>query len=153
MGIEDFFDISQSEMDSAVEAISKYARQDGRVCICGHTMKSHSDGTYTQGILKCGALKDTCSCRAPRAVVESSNGRYFLKKTRGSGGFHALTQGIYAAVNAGHEITWIGESRCDKCNKEAKTTPCVMRNDGKLAPQEIDTGIYALLCTECRATL
>lgn len=153
MGIEDFFDVSQSEVDGAVEAIARYAKQDGRICVCGHTMKSHSDGTYTQGVLKCSALKDTCSCRSPRAVVESSNGRYFLKKTHGSGGFHALVQGIDAAIKAGHTVEWIGEQKCDRCNKQGKTAPCVMRQDGRLAPSEFDTGIYALLCDTCRTEL
>ena len=153
MGIEDFFAISQNEVDNAIETIAKYSRQDGRVCLCGHTMKSHSDGTYTQGVLKCQGLKDTCSCRAPRAVVESSNGRYFLKKTHGSGGFHALTQGIDAAIKAGYEVTWIGEPKCDKCGTVGKTTPCVMRQDGRIAPDEFDTGVYALLCLTCRSEL
>lgn len=153
MGIEDFFDLSQDEVDGAIEMVAKYSKQDGRVCICGHTMKAHSDGTYTQGILKCQALKATCSCRTPRAVVESSNGRYFLKKTHGSGGFHALTQGIDAVIKAGHTVEWIGTPKCDKCGTEGKTSPCVMRQDGRLAPDDFDTGVYALLCTECRSSL
>ena len=149
MSAFDFLDVSEDEAKEAFEQVERYGNRDGRICICGHSMKFHAFISH-RGVHKCNAQKQSCPCRTPRAVLESSNTRVFIRKTHGAGGLHALTQGIIAAQKLGAEIEWLIEQKCDKCNAEVAVAPVPVTQDGRVANDA--TGWDKMLCRECRAT-
>ena len=147
MSAFDFLDLSEDEANEAFEQVEKYGNRDGRICICGHTMKFHAFISH-RGVYKCNAQKQTCPCRNPRAVLESSNTRVFIRKTHGAGGLHALTQGITAALKVGATVEWLIDQQCDKCGKETAVAPAPVTQDGRVASEA--TGWDKMLCRECR---
>jgi hypothetical protein len=137
----DFFDFSEEEAVKQARLFEsdKYDR-DGRVCLCGHPMKRHA-------FTKCSPSRLICPCKKARPVLETSDTRVFLRKTRGSGTGHALAQGILAAKGK-HEITWLVEMKCDKCGTEGKVSPVAVSQQGSIMDEA--TGFDALLCQKCR---
>jgi hypothetical protein len=141
----DFFDFSEEEAEQQAREFEsdKYDR-DGRICICGHPMKRH---TSFNGMTTCSPSRLICPCKKSRPVIESSDTRVFLRKTRGSGSSHALAQGILAARGK-HEITWLIEMKCDKCGAEGKISPVAVSQAGIIKDEP--TGFDVLLCQKCR---
>jgi hypothetical protein len=145
--VYEFLDISEDEATQALEKVDKYGNRDGRICICGHSLKFHSF-LESRGVHVCNALKQACPCKNPRVVVESSNTRVFMRKTHGGGALHALTQGIVKASQAGATVEWVVDQRCDRCETEGPVAPVPVNSEGKT--QSDATGYDALLCRSCR---
>jgi hypothetical protein len=143
----DFLDITEEEAMDALDKADKYGKRDGRICICGHTLKSHSF-VDARGVHVCNALKQACPCKTPRAVIESTNTRVFMRKTDGGGGLHALTKGISGAQKIGATVDWLIEIKCDRCATEGPIAPVPISADGRI--QGRATGYDALLCRTCR---
>jgi len=141
----DFFDFSEEEAVEQARLFEsdKYDR-DGRICLCGHPMKRHAN--YGAGST-CSPSRLICPCKKSRPVIETSDTRVFLRKTRGSGSGHALAQGILAAKGK-HDITWLVEMKCDKCEAEGKVSPVAVSQRGTIMDEA--TGFDALLCQKCR---
>lgn len=139
-------DFTMEESLKAIEKSNEHGR-DRRICICGHSMKRHEDASG-RGVLQCSTGKQNCPCKKPRAVLETSDTRNFMRKTIGSGSMHALGLGIAGAVNAGHGVTWLIELKCDKCGAEGTLSPTAVTQNGVVKDEA--TGFDALLCRECR---
>lgn len=146
----EFLDVSEEEAKKALEQIKNAGNRDGRICICGHSIKFHGF-IEARGTYMCNAQKNSCPCKQPRPVINTDNARLFVRKTYGGGGFHALTQGITAAIEAGSHVEWIVEQKCDICRKEARLSPTPMTRDGRPSFVEGATGLDALLCIDCRS--
>jgi hypothetical protein len=142
----EFFDFSEEETEEAAKAISTegYDR-DGRICVCGHPMKRHA---VYGGMTSCTPTRLVCPCKSARPVLDVSDTRVFLRKTRGSGSLHALAQGLFAAIKANHKVDWLVEQKCDKCGIEGKVSPVAVSQRGVI--MEEATGFDALLCVKCR---
>lgn len=141
-------DITVEEATEAYNKIKSAGNRDGRICICGHAMGYHAfiEG---RGVHKCNAQKQNCSCKNPRPVLITSNARAFMKKTYGSAGLHALTQGVVTAINAGGSVDWIVELKCDKCGNANQVVPCPVTQSGLVSSEA--TGWDKFLCRECRS--
>ena len=142
-------DISEEEVVRDFMNIRKTNNRDGRICICGHGMGFHSF-IEARGINKCNAQKQSCPCKKPRPVLITTNVKSFLYKTQGSGGLHALTQGILAAKSGNYLVEWTAELKCDKCGKE-DVVPCPITQNGRVVYEA--TGYDAFLCRDCRVSL
>jgi len=142
----EFFDFSEEETEEAAKAISTegYDR-DGRICACGHPIKRHA---IYGGMTSCTPTRLVCPCKASRPVLDVSDTRVFLRKTRGQGSLHALAQGLFAALKAGHKVEWLVEQKCDKCGTEGKVSPVAVSQQGVTMNEA--TGYDALLCLTCR---
>jgi hypothetical protein len=144
----DFLDLSEDEAKEVSDKIAQTGNRDGRICICGHAMGYHAfiEG---RGVYKCNAQKQTCPCKTPRPVIETTNSRAFMKKTHGSAGLHALTQGIVSVTTTGGSVDWIIEVKCDKCGAEVPVVPCPVTQTGQISNEA--TGFDKLLCRDCRS--
>lgn len=148
----DFFDFSEEEAREQARLFeSDKFERDGRICLCGHPMSRH---TFVNGGSTCSPSRLVCKCRHSRPVLETSDTRVFLRKTRGVGSGHALSQGILAAKGK-HEITWLIEMKCDKCGADGKVSPVVVSERGIILTN-FDTNddrqprFDQLLCQNCR---
>jgi hypothetical protein len=143
----DFLDISEEEAMSNLDEANRYGKRDGRICICGHSLKFHNF-IDTRGVHVCNALKQACPCKNPRVVVESTNTRVFMRKTEGGGGLHALVRGIAGAQKVGATVDWVVDMKCDRCGTEGPIAPVPISPEGAI--QSRSTGYEALLCRNCR---
>lgn len=143
----DFLDITEDEAMEALDKADRYGKRDGRICICGHSLKFHNF-VDSRGVYVCNALKQACPCKTPRVVVESTNTRVFMRKTEGGGGLHALTRGIAKASEIGATVEWTVEMKCDRCATEGPIAPVPITAEGQI--QGRATGYDALLCRTCR---
>ncbi len=143
-------DITVEEALEAYNKIKNAKNRDGRICICGHAMGFHAFFD-ARGVFKCNAQKQACPCKNPRPVLETTNARAFLKKTHGSGGLHALTQGVVAATKSGVTFDWIIELKCDRCENPNQVVPCPVTQSGQVSNEA--TGYDKFLCRECRGAL
>ena len=149
----EFFDFSEEEAEEQARLFeSDKFERDGRICLCGHPMARHTflDG----GKSTCSPSRLVCKCRKARPVLETSDTRVFLRKTRGVGSGHALSQGILAARGK-HEITWLVEMKCDKCGTEGKVSPVVVSERGIILSnfytnEDKQPRFDKLLCQQCR---
>lgn len=140
--------------------------RDGRICICGHPMKRHNTDTFPT---TCTPSRLQCPCKKARPVIEVSDTRRFLKKTRGSGPDHALILGIHSANKAGDEIKYLSEPTCDaiiimadgtriQCESVGFAVPTVVSKSGIVINDEIvekdgPTGYDVFLCEKCRGRI
>jgi hypothetical protein len=142
----DFFDFSEEEAEEQAMAVSnETGDRDGRICVCGHPAKRHN---IYSGIVSCSPTRLVCPCKKLKPVVETSDTRVFLRKTRGAGPSHALAQGIFAASKKGHSVEWLIEMKCDKCGTEGKVSPVAVSQQGVVMYEA--TGFDVLLCQKCR---
>ncbi len=143
-GLE-FFDFDEEDARKGLEEIARSGRNDKRICICGHSVARH---IVDSGIVSCVAGKQPCPCVEIRAVLRAQNTRGFMRKTMGTGVFHALGSAVAQAVQDGVEIEWLIEQKCDKCGAEGKVSPCAVTRQGIIMDEA--TGYDKLLCVECR---
>ena len=140
--------MTPEEIDAAdAELLEKKMHPVNRqICVCGHPVSRH---TVAHGATYCKPTRMECPCKSVRAVLETSDSRPFLRKTEGSGPFHALSRGIRAAIEKGLKISWMVEMKCDRCGEEADNLfPTPVTQNG-IATQYA-TGHDALLCRGCR---
>jgi hypothetical protein len=125
-------------------------RRDKRVCACGHPIKKHEDLGTAGWICKPGRHK--CKCSIPRAVIAVWDTRYFMRKSSGNGGRHALALGIKACMNANpaknNLIEWLVPNNCQQCEAEnVKLFPVSMTDQGVIMQES--AYISKLLCESC----
>jgi hypothetical protein len=97
----------------------KRKEYDRKVCICGHAMNKHKE--FRSGQWQCHTAKMYCPCEIPKAVVEVSDTRFFMTKSRGYGAKHALSTGLSRLNERGGTSRLIIEPVCFACKRE--TTP------------------------------
>jgi hypothetical protein len=121
--------------------------RDPRVCICGHSFHRHY---LAGGTTLCKPSKMKCKCTYPIYVLETNDTRAFLRKTSGSGAFHALSRGIAATEKRGKLIKWlIGVPiECFECGSTTGVTVTPV-SENKI-PVEVESARNAFLCIECR---
>lgn len=143
-----YFDFSLEEAQEVNQMLKKNGRlgRDARVCVCGHPMSRHN--VNLRGVMECKPSAMNCPCKVDRAVVKAQDVRDFLRKTIGGGSLHALGRGLQTAIEKGHEVEWIVEMKCDRCNEEGPISPTPVTQNGVGA--EYATGYDALLCKKCR---
>lgn len=83
----------------ADESVKPKARErDGRICACGHPMSKHREvDVYEDGSLitySCYPTRTSCLCAEALPVLEVSDIRPFMRKTKGYGDQHALSLGL-----------------------------------------------------------
>jgi hypothetical protein len=129
------------------------SRKTGMVCVCGHSMGRHDVELGMGGVdAPCTAGKNNCPCRTPRAVIKVENARGFLRKTSGSGPFHALGLGITDAITKGQSIEWLVDMVCDGCHAEVESlAPAALEvAGGQAVVVNRPSKMNALLCPTCR---
>lgn len=142
-----FFDFTLEETAAADrQLIARGGPRDGRICTCGHPVSRH---TQVAGIVLCKPTRMECPCKTVRAVLEASDTRSFLRKTSGGGALHALSRGLYAALQKGGSVEWIVDQQCDRCKKPGPVSPVPVTQRGTATDQA--TGYDALLCGQCRS--
>ena len=128
------------------EKNKKSRSRDSRVCLCGHGAGKHN--VYA-GILECKPTAMRCPCKKLRPVLETSDTRFFLRKTEGGGAMHALSRGVASAASSGQEVRWIEDIRCDSCGStNPPIVPVPVSQQGNVRNEA--TGYDALLCASCR---
>lgn len=137
------FTIDEAEKQIAEAELKEDVR--GIICVCGHPVGRHDK---TSGLVMCSAGKSTCPCKAVRAVVKVDNARIFLRRTKGGGALHALSQGLVSAVKDGQSIEWLIEQKCDLCGEEKQLSPVAVTQRGVIVNEA--TGYDKLLCQDCR---
>ena len=138
-----------AEADRKITEKTKAGNRDRRICVCGHAVSKHSN--YA-GILTCKPSALLCPCKKVNPVLESSDTRVFLRKTEGAGAMHALSRGIYAAIQSGKDVKWIIDLKCDRCGStESNVVPVPVTQSGYAADHA--TGFDALLCATCRTSV
>lgn len=149
MSALDKLGVSKEEAKEALDNVEMISgRKDGRVCICGHSNGRHLVSSY--GNMTCQAAKQPCECKQIRLVVKASDTRPFLRKTSGSGPFHALIQGIASAEEKGIEVEWLIDPTCDRCGSESEVT--VVTVDRETGQELTESkGYDKFLCSECRS--
>lgn len=140
------------------EAIEKYQKdklkkqRNHSVCICGHSVSYH---TEVGGRSVCSPTTiRSCKCSVVRPVLDVQNLRLFLRVTSGSGGEHALGQGITACDANGKAYEWIGTAgtKCDACLGDMEdwaNRHIVALDPFSGLPAERSTGIDKIVCTSC----
>jgi hypothetical protein len=86
------------------------------VCVCGHAMNKHSQ---LSGHTFCHTARMYCPCEDPRPVVEVSDTRYFMTKSRGYGAHHALSTGLSRLHEVGGSSRLLIEPKCFRCGELA----------------------------------
>ncbi len=121
--------------------------RDPRVCICGHSFSRHY---MAGGVSICKPSKMKCKCTYPMYVLETNDTRAFLRKTSGSGAFHALSRGIAATENHGKKIKWLipVPIECFECGSTTGVTITPV-SENKI-PIEVESSRNAFLCISCR---
>lgn len=136
------------EAEAKLEALGhrRYKMTDQRICICGHPVARH---TVTNGVVYCKPARMECPCKNCRPVIEAQDIRKFLRKTTGSGPFHALSLGMMSHVKGGLSVKWIEQPKCDRCGVETNSVvPVPVTQNGQAVSRA--TGFDALLCPDCR---
>lgn len=139
--------IDPDEAIQTDQELQSKPRGDKRICMCGHSVQRH-DMALDRPV--CTVGKMYCPCRAIKPVIEVEDTRPFIRKTEGSAILHALSRGIAAAAEKGHNISWIEEAlECDRCKvRGVRLVPVPVTANG--VPQQHATGFDVLLCDDCR---
>lgn len=123
----------------------EYNRQ---VCVCGHAMNKHS--RHSNGIWSCHTARMYCPCELPKPVVEVSDTRYFMTKSRGYGASHALSTGLSRLGEVGGSSKLIVEPKCFKCQRE--TNPLIPATFDRYIRLIFKPGpLNGLFCHDCIA--
>lgn len=147
----DAFEMLDIDYDEALDANDKMKRnpRDNRICLCGHPVARHKD--WGIGTIRCEPSRMMCRCTSLQPVIEADDTRVFLRKTTGSGAFHALGRGMAAARDKNIEVRWIGTPECSRCKNQGPVSPVAVNDALRIANE--DTGKNALLCASCRMEL
>lgn len=139
----DYEDVVAGEAE--LVASGRRSGRDKRICVCGHPLGRH---TQVSGMVFCKPTRMECPCKAVRAVLQVEDTRTFLRKTEGSGALHALGRGLKAAQDAGKNVEWLIEPKCDRCGEVGPISPVAVTQRGIIVNSA--TGYDALLCRKCR---
>ena len=144
-----YFDFTLEEAKEVNDKLKENGRigRDARICVCGHPIGRHS--LNLRGVLECKPSAMNCPCKDERPVIRAGDVRDFLRKTVGGGSLHALGRGLQTAIEKGHDVEWIVEMKCDRCNEVGPISPIPVTQNGVSA--EYATGYDALLCKACRS--
>jgi hypothetical protein len=144
-----FLDFTSEDVLEAEKVLKRKTRldRDNRICVCGHPVARHETTFATY----CKPSKMECPCKKVRPVLQVGDVRCFLRKTTGSGVFHALGLGLQTAVERGFAVTWLIDQKCDKCGVEGPISPVPVTSAG--VPKEEATGYDVLICKKCRLEL
>lgn len=85
------------------------------VCVCGHAMNKHTK--YGINEWSCQTARMWCPCEAPKVIVEVSDTRYFMTKSRGYGEKHALSTGLSRLHEKGGTSKLVIEPKCFRCEE------------------------------------
>lgn len=148
----DIFGFEAEDIEDVLKEseLKEIIRRDKRVCACGHPIKKHEDLEGVGWICKPG--RHLCKCSIPRAVIAVWDTRYFMRKSVGNGGRHALALGIKACMNAdptkNNLIEWLVPNTCQQCDTEnVKLYPVSMTDQGVIMQES--AYISKLLCESC----
>lgn len=147
MGDLEGFAISRERLAEETEEIRLHrSKRDARICVCGHPVARHSE---YGGRTLCAPTRMTCPCSRMLPVIEVTDTRPFLRKTRGSGAHHALMQGLYGLIEKGREWKWLtGHPVCMRCSREGVAVlPFALGARGM--PSVEPEGVNVLLCDDC----
>jgi Mg2+ and Co2+ transporter CorA len=128
------------------------SRRDGKVCICGHSMKQHTDNG--RGELNCQPAKMFCKCRHAQVALVVPDTRMFMFRTTGPSAMHALVKGIAATMKKGKTVEWVVDLVCTVCGSEdgRKVVPHAATETKTLVAND-DGAWNILICDECRLSL
>jgi hypothetical protein len=148
----DLFGFDSDEIDEVFKEneIEAIIRRDKRICSCGHPIKKHENIEHVGWLCKPG--KHHCQCSVPYAVITVWDTRYFMRKSVGNGGRHALALGIKASMDANPTkndlLQWLIPATCQGCSTEnVKLYPVNMTDQGVI--KEESAFITKLLCDGC----
>jgi hypothetical protein len=116
------------------------------VCVCGHAMNKHNE--FNPGLWSCHTARMYCPCEKPRAVVEVSDTRYFMTKSRGYGAQHALSTGLSKLHERGGTSRLIIDPKCFRCEEpKSPLLPAAFDRDVRLVfkPGHLN----GLFCHDC----
>ena len=137
-----FFDLDLGIAFKYIENLEQYPVR-RRICICGHTVKSHTFSTFTGYTCKIGNIN--CNCEMPIPVYFASDARPFKRSTHGFGIKHALGLGIATLLMRKGSGTWLVQPFCQvpEC-KDLDITVACLDETGKVVNQS--TSRSAFLC-------
>jgi hypothetical protein len=148
----EFFGFDSDEIDEVFKEneIEAVIRRDKRVCSCGHPIKKHENIEHVGWLCKPG--RQQCRCSEPYAVISVWDTRYFMRKSVGNGGRHALALGIRASMDADPTkndlLQWLIPTTCQACGTEnVKLYPMNMTDQGVI--KEESAYKTKLLCDGC----
>lgn len=149
----DRFGFSEEDLQGVMQKAKDEAenKSDRRICSCGHPIRNHK--TTTGGDVSCKSGRLFCPCIDKHPVIKVPDTRFFMRKTTGNGAMHALSMGIYAAVQSdpgnADKLEWIIGDICEKCGNEGvRVYPTNLTRQGVVMddPSEFSR----LLCEDCR---
>ena len=155
-------DFTKEDVERAVQA-RKINNRDGRVCVCGHGIKSHShyappghpdhDLALREGRSVCIPSRVQCACGEFQPVLVTEDLRQFRHSTQGPGIDHALTLGMSASAAKGKKIEWLpGAAICVACKRGkddgVSLTPIAYNSD--MSEARNTTPQNVLICPDCR---
>jgi hypothetical protein len=148
----DLFGFDESDIDDVFKEneLKAIIRRDKRVCACGHPIKKHEEFDGVGWV--CSPGRHKCKCSIPRAVIAVWDTRYFMRKSVGNGGRHALALGIKASIEADSSknnlIEWLVPNTCQRCETEnVKLFPVNMTKEGVIMQES--AYLSMLLCDGC----
>lgn len=155
MGIDpELMDIRDRKRNSAGNL------QDRRICICGHSVLKHRDGTNTKlveggdpNMWNCQPNLRSCPCKIYAPVLKVASTKFFLRVTDGPSDTHALMRGLRAMTQK-HGVVdtfeWIVERQCVFCKTIGNDClPTPLTADGRIKRSGTD-GYDAFVCGNCR---
>lgn len=144
ISLEDAIRINEEEKEKI------RSRRDGRICMCGHSIKQHLD--LGNGDFSCSTARMNCRCRSREVALVADDIRMFLFRTNGPSAQHALIRGIALSAQKGKGVQWVAKLVCNICESDdgRKVVPVPASRDGRLL-REGDGQRNFLVCDECRA--
>jgi hypothetical protein len=124
-----------------LEHLTKYPRSK-QVCICGHTVTSHSfwesGASYT-----CKPNNSYCPCMKVEPVYFAAHAGFFKRSTHGPGMKHALTLGIVAMTKAGYSGEWLVPLRCRFVDcADPDLVPAPVTSDRRVSARPSDINVF-----------
>lgn len=141
------FDLSEI---SEVAQMGNRSKALPHICVCGHSVGSHSSGVGARWF--CSNGKMNCPCQNLVPVIRASDLRYFHFKTEGWGPRHALALGVHRCLEKGGTVAPLIERACFICEKpSASLLPVSMT--ASMVMLEKPGPFNALLCRDCWSNL
>ena len=147
------FGFSEGDLQNVMQEAKEKAetKSDRRICSCGHPIRNHS--STTTGEVSCKSGRLFCPCIVKNPVIKVPDTRFFMRKTLGNGAMHALSLGIYAAIqsdpNNANKLEWIDGNVCGRCKNEGVLVyPTNLTRQGVV--MDTPAEFTLLLCEDCR---